>query len=1048
MDSDEHSRPNIGEPFPLTPMQQAYWVGRRSDQPLGGVGCQGYFEFDGVDINVPQLLSAAERLVQRHSMLRARFLPSCQQQIYEHSLWEGVSVHDLRTTEDAEIPLLRLRERMSRRCMDAESGPLFDIQLSLLPERHFRLHIQADLLVADSHSVKILLADLLNLYQTPAGAEPTTKQDYSFADFLRESRVSRAGQRAEAEEYWRDEVKHLPGPPALPLLATPEAVGTPTFAQREHRFNASMWQQLQEKARAHGVTPAMALTTAYGEVVGRWSTEKRFLLNLPVLGRWDPDPRIQGMVGDFSNMVLLPMDVTSDLSFADRARRVQSKFRRNLMKSRHYFGVEVLREITRIHPGQPANAPVVFTYHITDGDFVSDEFCHVLGEPTYIATQTPQVWIDHQVLQLGGELVLKWDSVDELFPRDMIDDMFRAYVALVDNLASRTTAWQSSVKVRVPESQAKSRAERNSTNVPVSRTSLHERFFSLAAAKPNRTALFFRGQQVSYGQLAASSLRVAACLRGSGIKTGERVAVCLPRGIEQITSLLGILASGAAYVPIDPTHPAGRRERIIQGAAVKLAITQDIHWSSDVQVVPYHHAASTAPLPAALLADPDLPAYIISTSGSTGEPKHVQVSHRAAVNTIQAINDRYDIRRPDCTIGLSNYTFDLSVYDIFGPLSAGGSLLILGEEERNDPETWAKSVSRYGVTLWQGVPATLEMLLDSLDDQPFPTSLRLALLSGDWINTDLPRRLDEASAGKCLMVALGGPTETVIWSNIYDVDGLPPGWRSVPYGHPLRNQQHRVVDETGQDCCDWVPGELWIGSSCLADGYAGNPGLTAERFIELDGQRWYRTGDLVRYRPGGTLEILGRTDHQVKLNGHRVELGEIEAVLQSHDQVAVAVAVISKNGPVSRIAAFVTPREELVDMAELAARALQFLPVYARPTSYFVIDALPRTPNDKIDRLTLSAWASSSPMHHFSEPPQPGWEAYIAGEWERVLGHPVRGRDDDFYSLGGDSILATRLAQTIRAQPGAEIPLRTFFAASTVRAMASLLSHLPLPQPE
>ncbi|MFJ2061283.1 amino acid adenylation domain-containing protein [Streptomyces sp. NPDC087908] len=1036
----------VDDSYALTPMQEAYWIGRQSDQALGGVGCQGYFEFDGSDLNVDRLIEAANRLVQRHEMLRARFLPSCRQRIYERSLWEGVTVHDFHEYDDPAAQLLRIRANMTGQRMDAEAGLLFDIQVSLLADRKFRLHIQADLLIADSQSIKILMSDLLHFYTGSRGHE-TSDERLSFTDYLRPDNAV-AEQRKRSKAYWDQTIKDLPGPPALPIAATPESIDVPTFTQRQHVVSEAAWLKFKENSRRHGITPAMALTTAYSEVIGRWSAEKRFLLNLPVLGRWVSDDRIQNIVGDFSNMVLLPVEVASRLPFLERAQSTQVTFRNNLINSRNYFGVEVLRDITRAHPGQPGSAPIVFTYHITDGDFVSEDFRNHFGDLSYTITQTPQVWLDHQVFQLDGCLVLKWDNVAELFPRHMMDDMFAAYVEIVEKLAASSDAWQEEVSIPVPESQIQERNRINDNGDPIRDGGLHESFFRVAATNPDRTALIFEDRTVSYGELSDSALRVAVHLASNGVTQGEAIGVFMSRGIEQIACILGILAAGGAYVPIDPLYPESYCRRVIEGVGVKRVITlsSDIDWPGEVANISYAEANDSASTGTQIGVPSDSPAYIISTSGSTGQPKHVRVSHRAAVNTIDYVNERYDIDERDRAIAMSNFTFDLSVFDIFGPLSVGASLLVLNDNERNDAGTWSELVSRHRVTIWQGVPATLEMLLNSLGERKVSSSLRLALLSGDWVSTLLPSKLAEATDERCHLAVLGGPTETVIWSNIFDVEKASPGWNSIPYGHPLRNQKHRVRDETGNDCCDWVPGELWVGGSFLADGYVGAPELTADRFVEFEGIRWYKTGDIVRYRPGGILEMIGRGDRQVKINGHRVELGEIESTLQSHCQVEKAVTVMTTDTNSPRVVAFVTPAASLVNIADVAKFMRENLPKYSQPTSYFVINDLPLTANRKVDRLALQSWAASKPMHVVGAPPLPGWEMRIAREWSRILDCPVPRRDDDFYALGGDSLLATQLLSRVRELTGLHISSRQLLSAATVRGMAELFINVPIPE--
>nr|WP_324603481.1 AMP-binding protein [Streptomyces sp. SPB074] len=274
------------------------------------------------------------------------------------------------------------------------------------------------------------------------------------------------------------------------------------------------------------------------------------------------------------------------------------------------------------------------------------------------------------------------------------------------------------------------------------------------------------------------------------------------------------------------------------------------------------------------------PAYLLFTSGSTGVPRGVEIPHRAVVNTLEALAERFAIGPADRTLALSALDFDLAAFDLFAPLSAGGAVVVVGEEHRKDTHHWTALVRGHGVTLLQCVPAVLDLLLAAGADTGLGSTPRLALLGGDWIGLDQPARLRALVPG-CRFVALGGMTEAAVHSTVFEVGEVRPEWVSVPWGTPLRNTRARVVDPHGHDCPDLVPGELWIGGSGLATGYRGDPERTAERFVEHEGERWYRTGDRARYRADGVLEFLGPADHQVKIGGHRVELGEIEAALEA-----------------------------------------------------------------------------------------------------------------------------------------------------------------------
>ena len=874
------------EPFALTPVQHAYWIGRRDGQPLGGVGCHFYLELDGEGLDPDALEAAVRRLTARHGLLRAEFLDDGRQRIRAHAAWPGLTVHDLRA--DAGARLLELRERLSHRRLDVDRGEVFDVQLSRLPEGRHRLHFNFDLLVADVRSIQLFLEDLAALF----AGEELPDLEGSFPGYLAALEARRAESRGEAMAYWRERLPDLPGGPELPLAADPAQLGTPRFSRREHRLDAAGWERLAERARRHGVTPAMALATAYAEVLGAWSAEPRFLLNLPLFDRQHLVPGAERMVADFTNLTLVEADVSAPASFAERARRVQASFREHAAHS-DYSGVEVLRDLARTRPGAGPSvvAPVVFTSALGMGGLIPTTVQARLGRVGWMLSQTPQVWMDHQAVELDGGVLLNWDAVEGLFADGVLDAMFGAYVRLLEWLAEGD--WERPVPGLMPAGQRAVREQVNSTRAPVSRECLHDGFFARAADDGGRVAVLAGEERISYGELAERALRIAGGLRERGVGPGEVVAVTLPKSPDQLAAVLGVLAAGAAYVPVGVEQPQARRARIYERAGCALVID-----AARLAELREH-----GPLPEPVAPDPESLAYVIFTSGSTGEPKGVEITHAAAINTIADVNRRIALGPEDRVLAVSALDFDLSVYDLFAPLASGAAIVLIAEAERREARRWRELIHQHVVSVWNSVPALADMLLTATEPETLPASLRVALLSGDWIALDLPARLHAAAPG-CRLLALGGATEAAIWSNAFTVEEIDPGWASIPYGRPLANQRYRVVDARGQDRPDWVTGELWIGGDGLARGYRNAPEQTREHFLTHDGQRWYRTGDQGRYWPDGTLEFQGRTDHQIKLRGHRIELGEITAALTSHPAIAHATTA-TMGRPARRLGAIV-----------------------------------------------------------------------------------------------------------------------------------------------
>ncbi|MBQ7078245.1 MAG: amino acid adenylation domain-containing protein [Fibrobacter sp.] len=447
---------------------------------------------------------------------------------------------------------------------------------------------------------------------------------------------------------------------------------------------------------------------------------------------------------------------------------------------------------------------------------------------------------------------------------------------------------------------------------------IHSAVFAKAKETPNATALVSRNangsyNQTTYAELSENALKIATALKKTGIKAKDFVAIVLPKGMEQVFCTLGIQAVGAAYIPVGIHQPIERMHKIFDAAKISGIITDTAHaeqirkenpvWN----VIEIDNALQNEPSPIdEIIEDPTSLAYVIFTSGTTGVPKGVMISHRGASNTIRDINERYNISANDACMAISELDFDLSVYDIFGMLSTGGKVIVLSEDTKKEASAWKQIAIEQNVTLWNSVPALFEMFTIVLGKSAEGINLKTILLSGDWI----PLSLFETTKKlwpNCRFISLGGATEASIWSVYYEVNALSADWKSIPYGKGLKNQKIRIVSENGIECAQGEAGELWIGGIGVAEGYLNQPELTNDRFPIIYGERWYKTGDKARIMPDGNSEFLGRLDTQIKLGGYRIELGEIENVIKKNTRIINAAAVVVENGAKKEIAAAIIP---------------------------------------------------------------------------------------------------------------------------------------------
>jgi amino acid adenylation domain-containing protein len=1031
-------------PFELTPMQQAYWVGARQGHVLGSADAQYYVELDGRGVDPARLEQAIHAAAARHAMLRARFLPDGRQQILERAAWNRLPVHDHRQKDSAVVlrELLSLRQSLSHRQLAVDAGEVFDFQLSLLPNGESRLHINIAMLVCDARSFQLILEDLARLYTRPERMLPP--ETFSFQRYLQVMRQKRLEAYERAKSYWQARLADLPGGPLLPLAADPSSLGQHKVGRHNFAITPQQKQALSVRAREHALSLPVVFATAFAEVLAAWSAEPRFLLNMPLFDREELHPEVATLVGDFTNVILVAADVSAGIPFSEQAKRLQHSLIESAAHS-EYPGVELLRDLARIQPGDGIPAPVVFTSVFGMGDLFSKHVRRCFGNPAWITSRTPQVWLDHQIMEHEGGLLLNLDFVEGLFPDGLVDDLFQAYTALIVSLSASAEQWGQPAPAMVPQRQLNTRESVNATEHPISNRTLSDRFFELASAEPDRPALAWgESGQMSYGSLSQRACSVAAALMSRGVVPGGVVAITMPRGPDQIAAVLGVLAAGAAFVPASIQHPLRRRAQIYESAGARIVLTSAAEaalpdWPAGCAVLALDAIDATpgvkpVPVPADSLA------YVIYTSGSTGGPKGVEITHLSAVNTIEDVNQRWGAGPRDRILAVSSLDFDLAIYDIFGALSAGATLVLMEEEGKRDARRFLELTTRWGVTIWNSVPALLDMLLIAAEAEQVELPLRLALISGDWVGLDLPGRLAKR-APACRFVALGGATEAAIWSNLFEVLAVDPKWKSIPYGRPLRNQKFRIMDGRRRDRPDWAPGELWIGGLGVAAGYRHAPEITAERFVTHDGQRWYRTGDLGRYWSDGTIEFLGRLDTQVKIRGHRIELGEVETALLAHPQVNRAVACAAGSRRDILIAA-VVPANGRIDGPALEAFLAARLPSYMVPKEILIVGEIPLTSNGKVDVKALAALLTERQTPDTHESPLPGMERAIAALWTELLGQPNIGRRTRFFDAGGDSLTATRLVATIRKQFGADIRLRALLGNPTITELSTVLAGM------
>ncbi len=780
-------------PFPLTDIQYAYWIGQSGVIGWGNVPCHAYAEFDRTDdeLDFSKLNRALQQTIQRHDMMRAVVEPNGEQRILQDVPAYKIKVVDLRDAPPSERT--RSLEATRKEMVSAPQShgwPLFEFRATRYDGNKVRFHINLDLLIFDGQSIHLLFRDLTRFY----GGNETTPVplDLSFRDYvLALHSIEKTDLYKRARKYWLDKLDTMPQPPELPMVKDMTSVSQFHFSGREFSLSPTEWKQFKQYAAQAGVTPSAALLTAYTKIIAAWNRHDSFTLNLTQYNRHPLHPEVTEILGDFTSILLVPVNNNPEDDFSTSAQCLQQEILHG-MDNRHFNGIEVMRALSARQEGNtPYITPYVFTSITGVGSDIGEEGpMHIdnspVGERSFMSIRTPQVVLDHQIREENNALFCRWDVVEELFPDGMIHDMFSAYANLLRKLSTDETAWEKRTDIPLPEHQQKARDKANDTNGKHSSELLHTLFAQKAAQQADAPAVITETLSLSYGELDIRARRLARELHEAGVGRGSMVAVLMHKGWEQVVAVLGILYAGGTYLPIDADFPEQRVLHLLENGDAAHVVTQPdhmarYHWPNGLRVFSVNAdipEADTLPPFAPVQSVDDL-AYVIYTSGSTGLPKGVMIDHRGAVNTILDVNERFNVTAQDRVLALSDLNFDLSVYDIFGTLAAGGAIVIPEAARRKDPSHWTDLMLRRHVTVWNSVPALMQIFIEYTSSRPEQVlpPLRLAMLSGDWIPLDLPKHIRQQMPD-IEIIGMGGATEASIWSIFYPIGDVAPTWKS------------------------------------------------------------------------------------------------------------------------------------------------------------------------------------------------------------------------------------------------------------------------------
>lgn len=1059
-----------GDIFPMSDMQKAYWISITDGVLDNSSRIQYYCEYNLADFEQARFTLAWRNVLHRHAMLRTVVVDDGKQRIVERLSNDGLSYTDLRGMEDRQKQALfaDTRHRLSHRKFSCSEYPQFDLHL-LQDTDVTTFLLSLNLWGVDAPSVNIILSDLAHYYYHPQQDLPVLTLHYR--DYIREySRRENTLDYAQSEAYWDKRLVSTNEPPMLPTrLASSRtmdiAASAENFQQLAHIFSPAEVNILQARAKELDINVDTLILSAFAEAVSYWNESHDFSLNVPRFTRPEFTHQINDIVGEFSSFSILSLNLANIPTFEERMRYIHRQYLDDL-KHGQVSGSKLLRKLAEVNNAASMTTfPVVFT--LSHGlNPHRDALKHKLfGEVQYDISHTPNVLLDcrHEFYQ--GKLAVRWDYVHNYFAEGCIEAMFRTFEQIVSGIIApdfREYIQQNNI-IPLPEEQRKVRQVINHNCAPFNEKPLFRQFAELMQSpeQGKADAVICEETTLSYQMLFNRACQLGTFIHASRLQSEHQaiVAILLPKDWQQIVAVWGVLASGAAYLPLDIDQPASRIAQILADAQPGLIIVDaatrhlvpeafhapivDVAQADTIFAQDY--VPSAADLPGYSVPEESL-IYVMYTSGTTGKPKGVMIRHKGVNNAIDySLRTFISFREKLVVLGVSALHHDMSVFDTIGTFLHRGVVVMPPEGKRKDPDAWAKIILRYNVNCIVSVPVIVEMLLTWSEFKKYRfASLKTVLMGGDWIAPNILQRMRGIFPEDISAYSVGGPTETTMWNIANKIDNEPE-WPSVPYGRPIQNCAYYILNSRLQEVPDWVVGEMYCGGISLAEGYLNDAQRTDEKFIyhPVTHQRLYNTGDLGRYHQDGRIEFIGRKDGQVKIRGIRIECGEVQVKLEQLAEVSRAIVYVYKE---SLAAALITrPGVARLAEAELYESSKDLLPVCMIPSVWIQLNELPLTKNQKVDipglkRITAE-YLSSGGVAFAQEPPGPRSvnQAGLAAIWEKLLCKKVSGDDDNFFSLGGDSLSLIRLSTEILNQLKVQISFAELLMNLSFRDQVVLL---------
>ncbi|WP_338911511.1 non-ribosomal peptide synthase/polyketide synthase [Mycetohabitans rhizoxinica] len=994
-------------------------------------------------LDVQALSAALSEIVRRHEALRTRF---------EARNGVGVQMIDAPWTvtlaprdldEQALVPYL---QATAQQPFDLATGPLARFELLRLAPHVHVLSIILHHIISDGWSIGVLTRELNELYSAfiQGQRSPLPPLPIQYADYAIWQRAWLKDEALERElNYWRQKLAGIPVALELPTDRPRPAVLSGQGHGLAVNVPAALATQLKALAQREGATLYMTLLAAFQVVLSRWSGQDDIVVGSPIAGR--TQVQAEQLIGFFINTLPLRADLSGNPRFSE----LLAQMRETALEAYAYQAVPFEKLVEVLQPARDLSRAPIVQVMVNGLNLSASNLAlpRLIAEPVHFDTFGTKFDLTLYFGETSDGIEGWLQYATDLFDAETIQRLGQHWVNVLEAVVADPTQRLSELPLLSTTERHQLLTAWNDTAADfASAPTLHQLFEAQVQRTPNAVAAVFETQQMTYAELDSRANQLAHRLRAIGVGPEAVVALCAERSLQMLVGLLGILKAGGAYLPLDPSYPAERIAYMLEDAQVAAVVLQPylepLLPATQAQTVMLETswaqiATQPSTRPTSIVKPHNL-AYITYTSGSTGKPKGVMSQHRGAVNYLNFLVRHYRLTEADVVLNVASLAFDASVRDLLGPLVAGARTVLIPTAQAKEPHQYVRAINAHGVTkLLSITPSLLRSVCQVADGPQTTPTLHTILTSGEALEADLCTQVHQTLGEQIHVVNQYGPTECTMTSTWFAAVRQASG--IVPIGRPLSNARVYLLDRYLQPVPCGVAGELYIAGAGLTRGYVNQPALSAERFIANpfgQGERLYRTGDLAKWRADGQLEYLGRTDHQVKIRGFRVELGEIETQLLAYPDVKQAVVVAREDEPgQKRLVAYLVS-DDAIDTAALRAHLKGSLPDYMTPSAFVKLEAMPMTPNGKLDRKALPAPNFVSERYRAARSPQ---EQTLTELFAEVLGLPRVGIDDNFFELGGHSLLAMRVAARVRQALGVELPVRLLLEAPTI---AELTPHL------